>query len=290
MPDDLSTVREFRFNRVKIYLLIATLALFLLGLVSTLTTIAFKIIPDYKLMMVTREKGILMEDLKLAQEKIEVLRQAIGELAKSDEQVRLAVDLPVIDQATWLAGIGGALPARGVDPAQDLMVTLAQLEHQVEVQKQSYPEILEKIDENIGLAHHTPAICPVEYGRITSGYGWRKDPFTGVRKPHRGVDLSAPRGTPVYAPADGEVSMAKWEIAYGKTIMINHSYGYETVYCHLQSLEVYPHQRVKRGDLIATVGNTGRSTAPHLHYEVWVNMEPINPLNYFMDESLDKLK
>jgi murein DD-endopeptidase MepM/ murein hydrolase activator NlpD len=118
--------------------------------------------------------------------------------------------------------------------------------------------------------------------RIASGFGFRNDPFTKVRKMHNGMDFSAPPGTPIFATGDGEVTDAdNSRSGYGKLIIIKHGFGYETYYAHLDDYKVRVGQKVKRGDIIGTCGNTGRSQGPHLHYEVRINDEPVNPINFF---------
>jgi len=117
---------------------------------------------------------------------------------------------------------------------------------------------------------------------MASGYGYRSDPFTKARKMHWGMDFTAPRGTPVYASGDGKVSRADNSAAgYGKHIRIDHGFGYESLYAHLYKYNVSKGQKVKRGDLIGFVGSTGRSEAPHLHYEVFKDKERINPINFY---------
>jgi murein DD-endopeptidase MepM/ murein hydrolase activator NlpD len=116
---------------------------------------------------------------------------------------------------------------------------------------------------------------------MASGYGYRVDPVYGTTKFHEGMDFSAPQGTPVYATGDGTVIHSSWESAYGNLIEINHGYNYVTRYAHLSEILVRNGQTVKRGDLIGKVGNTGKSTGPHLHYEVRLRGEPQNPVNYY---------
>lgn len=131
---------------------------------------------------------------------------------------------------------------------------------------------------------HIPAIQPIseKYLRaMASGYGYRRDPIYGTTKFHEGMDFSSPVGTPVYATGDGTVTHAKWQSAYGNLIEISHGFNYTTRYAHLSQILVKPGQQVKRGDLIGKVGNTGKSTGPHLHYEVRLKGEPQNPVNYY---------
>ena len=132
------------------------------------------------------------------------------------------------------------------------------------------------------LLSSTPSIAPVR-GILTDGFGGRSDPFTGEPGQHNAVDISSAVGQPVRSPADGIVVKAEWANGYGNVIYISHGYGYSTRYGHLSNFAVRPGQRVKRGDVIGYVGSTGRSTGPHLHYEVRVNNNPVNPLEYILN-------
>jgi murein DD-endopeptidase MepM/ murein hydrolase activator NlpD len=137
-------------------------------------------------------------------------------------------------------------------------------------------------DQSVLLAS-TPSVWPVR-GYLSAGFGNRLDPFTGQRDFHAGLDISAPVGTRVQSPADGVIVSAGQKGAYGNSIIIDHGYGVVTRYGHLSGFNVKPGQRVKRGDVIGFVGDTGRSTAPHLHYEVWVRNQAQNPIHYILDE------
>ncbi len=132
------------------------------------------------------------------------------------------------------------------------------------------------------LLSSTPSIAPVR-GILTDGFGGRSDPFTGERGQHGAVDISSVVGQPIRSPADGIVVKAEWANGYGNVIFISHGYGYSTRYGHLSSFATRPGQRIKRGDVIGYVGSTGRSTGPHLHYEVRVNNNPVNPLEYILN-------
>ncbi len=132
------------------------------------------------------------------------------------------------------------------------------------------------------LLSSTPSVAPVR-GILTDGFGGRSDPFTGEAGQHNAVDISSAVGQPVRAPADGIVVKAEWANGYGNVIYISHGYGYSTRYGHLSSFAIRPGSRVKRGDVIGYVGSTGRSTGPHLHYEVRVNNNPVNPLEYILN-------
>lgn len=153
------------------------------------------------------------------------------------------------------------------------------------IQSKSLDEILKLAKEKNKLLAAIPAIQPVRNENlkaVASGFGYRTDPFTKVRKFHAGMDFSSKTGTPVYASGDGVVERADNSASgYGNHIVIRHGYGYQTLYGHLSKYKVRAGQRVDRGDIIGYVGSTGRSEAPHLHYEVHKNGEVVNPLNYY---------
>jgi murein DD-endopeptidase MepM/ murein hydrolase activator NlpD len=133
-----------------------------------------------------------------------------------------------------------------------------------------------------------PAIQPIankDLKRIASGFGYRIHPIYKTTKFHSGIDFTAPTRTPVYATGNGNIVFAKYEgRGYGNHIIVNHGFGYRSLYGHLSSIEVYEGQKVKRGELIGYVGNTGTSTAPHLHYEVEKGAKKVNPINYFFND------
>ncbi len=133
------------------------------------------------------------------------------------------------------------------------------------------------------LLSSTPSIYPV-HGLLGNGYGWRRDPFTGMRDFHQGLDLVAPLGTKVVAPADGIVTRTGPSGGFGNSVFISHGYGIITRFGHLATFNVKVGQRVKRGDVIATVGSTGRSTGPHLHYELLVHQRNVDPIKYILEE------
>jgi murein DD-endopeptidase MepM/ murein hydrolase activator NlpD len=150
--------------------------------------------------------------------------------------------------------------------------------------KASLEETLDVFDHEKDRLSRIPAINPVssQEAWISSGFGYRKDPISGTRRFHDGCDIVAPRSTPVIAPADAVVTFAGWREGLGRTVELEHGYGYKTIYGHNNKLFVKKGDRIKRGDLIAHVGSSGRSTGPHLHYEVRLNGKLVNPYKYVM--------
>src|SRR5690606_33172461 len=189
------------------------------------------------------------------------------------------------------AGFGGVNRYKnleGFDNSKLIIETTKRLDilqKQIVIQSKSLDEIARLAEDKEKLLAAIPAIQPVrneDLTRMASGYGTRIDPFTKVRKMHWGMDFTAPRGTPIYATGDGVVERAdNGSAGYGNHIRIDHGYGYVSLYAHLYKYNVRKNQKVKRGDLIGFVGSTGRSEAPHLHYEVFKDNERINPINFY---------
>lgn len=168
--------------------------------------------------------------------------------------------------------------------AADLTLKVDVLEKELYVQSKSYDEIIEMAKTREVRMENIPAIQPVlnkDLKRVASGYGVRIDPVYHVRKFHQGMDFTAPTGTEIFATGNAKVIFTGWKQGYGNTIILDHGFGYKTVYAHLYKSLVRKGQRVKRYDIIGLVGNTGKSTGPHLHYEVRLNDRPVDPRNYY---------
>lgn len=165
------------------------------------------------------------------------------------------------------------------------------LSKQLYIQSKSFDDVVEMCKNHDQMLKCIPAIQPIsnkDLRRTASGYGTRIDPIYGTTKFHAGMDFSAPLGTDVYATGDGTVVKVGWETGYGNTVEIDHGFGYMTRYAHLQEFKTQVGKKVVRGEVIAGVGSTGKSTGPHLHYEVHVKGEVVNPVNYyFMDLSAE---
>jgi murein DD-endopeptidase MepM/ murein hydrolase activator NlpD len=182
-----------------------------------------------------------------------------------------------------IGGVGGIQGFEAKAPSVDVALSMKTMEKTTEelTQRSSRLEAFYQ-DQKVVLAS-TPSIWPVR-GYLSSNFGNRVDPFTGQSDFHPGLDISTPIGTKVQAPADGVVVSTGIKGSYGNAIVIDHGYGVVTRYGHLLGYNVKPGQRVKRGDIIGFVGQTGRATAPHLHYEVWVHDQNQNPIQYILDE------
>ncbi len=179
----------------------------------------------------------------------------------------------------------GELTVEGQRDYASLAVRIDQAVSETILREQGVLELYNSLSEKQALLAATPSIKPVR-GWFTSKFGYRISPFTGRPVMHNGLDIAASPGSPVYAPADGVVSYAGYDAGYGKLVSIDHGYGVITRFGHLSQISVEVGQKIKRRDLVAGVGNTGRSTGPHLHYEVRVNGVAVDPSLYVFDESL----
>jgi murein DD-endopeptidase MepM/ murein hydrolase activator NlpD len=181
-----------------------------------------------------------------------------------------------------IGGVGGVTAAEATSPSLDagalgkMDLTLSSLEDRSRELESFFT------DQKVLMAS-TPSIWPVR-GYLSAAFGHRNDPFTGQRDFHPGIDISTPLGTRIVAPANGVVVECSRKGGYGNAMIIDHGFGIVTRYGHLEGYNVRAGQRVQRGDVVGFVGNTGRSTAPHLHYEVWVRDQAQNPIHYILDE------
>jgi len=221
------------------------------------------------------------------------LDHGMSRLRKFEAKLRTAFDLDRDYYSTdSLTGVGGggqslAEMLNSMDVRQKELVAqidrdLERLKSDVTDQEQGFSDLLVYLQDQQSLLSSTPSIVPAR-GWITSGFKRRRDPFTGRKTWHRGLDISANVGSPVVAPADGVVTYSGKKVDFGNIITIDHGYGYKTRYGHNSKLLARRGQKVKRGQVIAFVGNTGRSTGPHLHYEVLRNGVPVNPSDYVLN-------
>ena len=240
----------------------------------------------------TRELANMELQYDLLDRKMDQAGTVLEELADRDNNLyRVYFEANPIPEEQRKAGFGGVNRYRhleGFDNSELIIGSSERLDiltKQIVVQSRSLDEITLLAEEKEKLLEAIPAIQPVnneDLTRMASGFGYRKDPFTKARKFHWGMDFTAPRGTPVYATGDGVVKRADGRAAgYGRHIRIDHGFGYQTLYAHLYKYNVRRGQKVKRGDLIGFVGSSGRSEAPHLHYEVFKDGERINPINFY---------
>ena len=228
---------------------------------------------------------------KLANE-VERFRAQVADLRQLDYQLRVITDLGVERPSPSQYGIGGSMDGRGAPLPQrtaatdgSLLASAAEgldgLEEIAQYQEESFNNLKTFLSTQRDLIQHSPHRWPVP-GFVSSGYGDRLDPFTGLMTPHHGIDIVAPRGTVVKAPAKGIVTFAGVDPTLGNMLVIDHGYGVITRYGHNEALLVHEGQRVERGDSITLVGSSGQSTGPHLHYEIRINDIAIDPRKFLI--------
>ncbi len=240
----------------------------------------------------TRELDNLELQFGLLNRKLNEIDLVLSNLEERDNAIyRLyfeANPIPAEQRRVGFGGVNRYKEFEGYDNSKLIIEANKRLDiiqKQIVVQSKSLDEIAILAEDKEKLLESIPAIQPITnetLTRVASGYGYRSDPFTKIRKFHYGMDFTAPRGTPVYASGDGVVKRADAASSgYGKHIRIDHGFGYVSLYAHLYKYNVKKNQKVKRGDVIGFVGSTGRSEAPHLHYEISKDGERINPINFY---------
>lgn len=237
--------------------------------------------------MLRAENNKYRDELELLNNRMDKAQAVLSDLADRDNNFyRVMMQADRITDAKRYAGLDRQLYGVMNDNSlvSNLNDKMSLLEREIVVQSQSFDELRRLASSRADRLSHIPAIQPVSEAKLkqmASGYGRRVDPVYGTAKFHEGMDFACDVGTPVYATGDGVVSAAGWHSGYGNRIDINHGFNYLTRYAHLSKVNVRPGQTVKRGDLIGLSGNTGKSTGPHVHYEVRLKDVPQNPVNYY---------
>ena len=292
-PDTLS-YRKIEPKKSKKYRNIAffVLGAALFGFVGLLFLLNTNLVNTPKELSLQREVQNYELQFDILNRKMQQMEEVLTNIEDRDNNLyRLYFEANPIPEEQRRAGFGGINRYKSLEGFNnseiiiDASKRIDVIQKQMVIQSKSLDEIAKLAEEKEKLLAAIPAIQPVrneDLTRMASGFGWRTDPFTKARKMHKGMDFTAPRGTPIYASGDGKVTRAdNRSSGYGKHIRIDHGYGYLSLYAHLSKYNVSKGQKVKRGDLIGFIGNTGRSQAPHLHYEVWKDGEKINPINFY---------
>ena len=242
-----------------------------------------------------RENKQLLVQYKLMDKKLTQISNVLSDIQQRDDNIyRVIFEADPIPKSIREAGFGGVnryAKLEGYNNSELVVETAKKLDKiskQLYIQSKSYDKIIDMAKNKQKYFSCIPAIAPIsdkDLIRFASGFGYRIHPIYKTRKMHTGIDLTAPTGTKIYATGDGKVIKAGMSKGgYGKRVIINHNYGYKTVYAHLSKIVVKRGQKINRGELIGFVGSTGVSTAPHLHYEVRRNNKPVNPINYYFND------
>ncbi|MEO0304476.1 MAG: M23 family metallopeptidase [candidate division WOR-3 bacterium] len=238
---------------------------------------------DFYISSITKNLNVLEQNI-----------QKMNVLIDYEKKLRILANLDPLSDDIRQLGLGGYQIEdsrfKKFDPLTKRLITnvdqkIMHLDKTIEFEKKNFSKIENALNEQYNLLKHTPSIVPTN-GMIMSGFGYRLDPFTKTPEFHTGLDIANQSAPPIYAPADGEVIFADYLPGYGKTLKIDHGYGYITVYAHLNSFKVKVGDKVKRHQLIGYMGSTGRSTGTHLHYEVRIANSKVNPLNFIDFDSI----
>lgn len=244
-----------------------------------------------------RENQLLASEIQRLRERLVGLRDTLNVFGEREQALRLLAGLSPVDQQVQQGGIGGpsgpwlerdSLAAAGPNGKQALAarIDMDQLTRRANILVRSIGEAYDSASSQRARYAAMPSIMPTK-GWLTSAFARERiHPVLHLARPHEGMDLSAPKGTPIEAPAAGVVTQVAWVEGYGNLLTIDHGYGLVTRYAHTSKILVVRGQRVKRGQHVADVGSTGLSTGPNLHYEVWVNGRPVNPMKYVLPDAI----
>lgn len=262
---------------------------------AVVISLAYRFLESPKEKILERENQNLVYQYEILDRRIELLNKVLADLQNRDDNIyRVIFEAEPIPKNIREAGFGGVDRYRELEMYDNsgLVVEatkkLDKLGKQIYIQSKSFDEVMKMARNKTEMLASIPAIQPLsnkDLKRLASGFGYRTHPIYKINHLHSGLDFSAPSGTEIYATGNGKVvrvdSRAR---GYGKHVVIDHGYGYQTLYAHMSGFAVKVGQQVKRGEVIGYVGSTGTSTAPHLHYEVIRNDEKINPINFFYND------
>lgn len=276
VPADGEQVRRIHVRRWVLLCMLAT-TIVSSGLISYLTYSYFDTrFEKSELQRLRLVNGQQRHALQRLSADVDLMRDELAGLAETEARVRQLAEFQGSPKALPVA-LGG-IPETGVDGVVDeIQQRIHKLQLAIDLRRQSQEDVRNLLNDKVSLSRATPSGWPTK-GWITSYFGMRQDPIGRVgRRVHEGLDIAANTGTPIFATADGVVARVEYSKSYGKTVVVDHGYGYRTLYAHNSKNLVKRGTRVKRGDKIAVVGNTGISTGPHVHYEVQLNGVPIDP-------------
>ena len=284
-----SKVLEVSYRVVKTVAVGAVLALVAALGVGYVTV--FRTVDLSKSAQLAQENARLEQQIDELKGSLAGLADTLSRISQRDARIRVLANLEPIDPQVQAAGIGGPAvfdiegePGSAMRRSAEIRVDLNALIRRANLLASSFKEAGDSLAVHSARLAATPSIMPTQ-GWLSSAFSsMRSHPILHIARPHEGIDVTAPMGTPIEAPAAGVVRDAGWEAGYGNTIVIDHGFGTVTKFAHASKIMVREGQRVSRGQRIALVGNTGLATGPHLHYEVHVNGRPVDPLRYVLPE------
>lgn len=288
--------KEIKISRVKLLTYISSFLLVFLVTGKFGLDLLINFSHNSKIERLERTNTVLETRLHEMSNKIKTIGDKIDVVANMDDELRTLLGMDKISEDVRNVGIGGSNyeidltdEVSGFDQNFELgqqLMELARFEREVKLEHDSYEDLYSTFYHKQDSIAYLPALRPLMKGVISSKFGMRTHPVLKVRRHHDGLDFSAKKGTPVYATADGVIRHASRNGGYGNMVIISHKYGFETRYGHLNKYVVRKGQKIKRGDKIGEVGNTGLTTASHLHYEVQHNGKVVDPSAYYFDDKI----
>lgn len=290
IPPSTDRVRQYSVPQWIVRACVAVAATIVVGFISSLGIATYGINKASENQDQAKENAELRAALTGMTADVKVLREQLAHLEAAEQKVRSVFGFPEVNADERALGVGGGSQAANEYLSESTRLTYAveseidRLLHRASFERENLESVFSALLDQKQRLDHTPSICPTN-GILMRGFGIKSDPFTGMMRPHQGLDLAAPTGTPIYAPASGKVILREKQTQYGNTIVIDHGYGVETVYGHMSKFAAKMSQNVRRGEIIGFVGTSGYSTGPHLHYEVHTNGRPQNPMEYVYDKA-----
>ena len=284
-------LKQISLSRRQFYLCVVFSLCVLLLIMSVSVNLCTNGFHNFQIVLLKKDREHFLKESLAIKEQVASLYSLLAKVERDEANLRNMAGLPAIDKDIRQLGVGGPIHYGSLDfghypdeigrTTQEEKVDLEKLQRSVQLEMNSLQEISQKLTEQKERVSQFPSINPILDGRVRDGFGRRIDPFIGKIVFHEGIDIPMPLGTQVLATADGVVKVAKIEYiphnSYGIEVVIDHDYGYQTRYAHLSHVLVRAGQRVKRWDVIGEVGDTGKATGPHLHYEVIDKENPQNP-------------
>ncbi len=294
LSSDGTKINQLKISRKKIIIGLVILVAVIITTAKYSLDFVLDITQNSRIESLKKNNEFLKSSLDEMNNIVENITSQVAQIEEKDDELRMIMGVKELDEDIRNVGIGGAtfeyqfndenVNTEYSSEASDYMNKIQKLDREVKLELSSYNDLITTYKAKEDSLRHMPALNPVLSGRITSKVGVRVHPVLNVRRHHEGIDISAQKGTPIFAAADGIVKLARYNGGYGNCVYVDHIYGFETRYGHMSKILVRNGQKVKRGDKIGLVGKTGLAKGPHLHYEVRYKNEVLDPRQYYFND------
>jgi len=294
LSSDETNIKQLKISRNKIIISLALLIAVIITTAKYSMDFILDITQNSRIESLKKNNEFLKARLDEMNGIVGDITAQVNQIEKKDDELRMIMGVKELDEDIRNVGIGGAtfeyqlnvedINSEHASDVSDYMNKIQKLDRELKLELSSYTDLIATYKAKEDSFRHMPALNPVLTGRIVSKVGMRNHPILKKRIHHDGLDISAKKGTPIFAAADGIIKLARYNGGYGNCVYIDHVYGFETRYGHMNKILVRNGQKVKRGDKIGLVGRTGLAEGPHLHYEVRQNGKVLDPRHYYFDE------